>query len=65
MNDEETKPLVIRITVKYDDGTVREASGPDAAKIMDWWQGIEGLAFVHGMRYEGPCLQEVRKKNKH
>jgi hypothetical protein len=53
----DTKAKLIRI--EYDDGSVKEAVGEDAAKIMDHWIDCELFLANHGFAYSGPCLQET------
>ena len=56
------EPKVIRITVEYDDGMIREAVGKDAIAVMRHWHYCETLASDHGWNYKGPFLQEVKPK---
>ena len=55
------EPKATKIVIEYDDGSVKEATGEAAAKIMAYWNGLESLGFVHGIQYFGPCLQETKK----
>jgi len=47
----------VRITVEYDDGSIREAVGGDATAIMEHWVGCEMMSYIHGQKYKGPVLQ--------
>jgi hypothetical protein len=58
----DTKAKLIRI--EYEDGSVREAVGEFAAKIMDHWIDCELFCANHGFLYSGPCLSEVRSPKK-
>ena len=51
----------IKIRVEYEDGSIKEASGEHAAEIMKWWESCETMAFIHGMKFTGTPLQEVKK----
>ena len=46
-----------RITVEYEDGSIQEAIGDDASKIMQHWISCEVICSVHGMEYNGPTLK--------
>ena len=59
----ESKVKVIKIRVKYDDGSIREAVGDAAAKIMKHWCDCEFFASLHSWPpWTGPCLKEVKQK---
>jgi hypothetical protein len=47
----------IRITVEYDNGSMREAVGKDAAAIMEHWNSCEVMSYIHGQEYKGPVLK--------
>lgn len=58
------QPKAKKIVIEYEDGTTKFAEGQDAAKIMDHWNGLESLAFVHGMTYHGPCLKKMERPDR-
>lgn len=51
---------IVRIEVEYADGTKQGATGDAAQQIMNWWCSCETLAFIHGTKYSGPVLKEVK-----
>ena len=51
---------VVRITYEYDDGSIREIVGKDAAEMNEGINGMFVMASIHGMDYKGPFLKEVR-----
>lgn len=55
-----TALCAVRIEVEYSDGTKGMAEGSDAKQIMNWWMSCETLAFIHGIKYSGPTLEEVK-----
>ena len=56
------RPEVTKIRIEYADGTVKEASGPNAEEIYAWWIGGEMMQYIHGVLYNGPTLEEVKTK---
>ena len=54
-NKDELK--VVRITVEYSDGSIREATGKNAVAIMKHWKDCETMAYLHGQEYKGPFLK--------
>jgi hypothetical protein len=59
--EKQKEQQVVRITVEYSDGTIREATGKKANIIMEHWVSCEMMSFNHGQKYKGPFL-EIKKK---
>lgn len=53
---------VVRTTIEYADGAIKSAEGPDAQKIWEHIQGAETMSYIHGCRYEGPCMRVKRNE---
>jgi hypothetical protein len=53
-----------KIRIEYEDGSVKEAIGEDAEKILQHWSNCEFFWANHGFEYSGPCLQEVKGPKK-
>lgn len=51
-----------KITIEYEDGSIKEAVGEDAGKIMEHWVNCEVFWSIHGFEYKGPCLKEIKPK---
>jgi hypothetical protein len=51
---------VVRIEVEWEDGLVRRADGDDAQAIHEDWLDLSLLRQLHGGRYQGPIMRDVR-----
>jgi len=58
------EPRVVRITIEYEDGKVKQAKGPAADAIMRWWINCEVMQALHGHQYDGPTLEETKPASK-
>jgi hypothetical protein len=52
----------ILFRVEWDNGAVWTAEGDVAAKVMQWYQGTESMACIHGARYSGPQITITESK---
>lgn len=55
-------PFAKKITIEYEDGSVKQAKGEDAKKIFEHWISLECFWANHGGTYAGPCLKLVKGK---
>lgn len=57
-----SQPKASKILIEYEDGTKKSAEGKEAAAIWEHFNALETFYWVHGFRYQGPCLQPVEEK---
>lgn len=55
-----TRPKVVRVEIEYADGKVLRQTGDAAEQIWQHVESAEVMNWVHGGRYSGPTLEEVK-----